>query len=850
MTSQTSILYFLLFQLIIIVSHPCHRFLTHAAGGRWQFLQRSIGISAMHMQLLNNDRVIMFDRTDFGKSNISLPDGKCRKDSTGNKVDCTAHSVEYDVLSNTFRPLMVQSNVWCSSGAVMPDGSLIQTGGYKEGDRRIRIFKPCSECDWVEVENGLAVTRWYATNHILPEGRQIVIGGTMQFNYEFIPKNGDPILYSLPFLAQTSDRGVENNLYPFVFLIGDGNLFIFANNRAILFDYSNSEVVKNYPTTPGGDPRCYPSTGSAVLLPLKNLQASSVEAEVLVCGGATKGSVAQAKKGIFVNALDTCGRIKITDTNPQWVMETMPQARVMGDMILLPNGNVLIINGGAAGVAGWELGRNPVLNPVLYRPDDKLGSRFELQNPTTIPRMYHSTALLLRDGRVLVGGSNPHNYYNFTGVLYPTELSLEAFSPAYLNPENSSLRPKIVLPASYAKLNYNQNLEVRFTVARTVALDKLSVTMVAPSFTTHSFSMNHRLLVLGSEKVIGIGNNTYAVQVTTPGSGGVLRDLNGKGACLFSSFIGILDSNTAELMAIWKACALCASRRDLKGTKISIANNFKVAVSWILNEDFGSFKHVKTIYDIRSMLCSLGNMDVVFNSRATNSFADMLAKKGSGSSNKNDVPEINSLLGLVSAHNYHRLLTMQTVNDRRNRIRIIKPCSDNECDWVEFENVLAVKRWYATNHILSDGRQIVIGGIDQFKYEFLLKKGAPNLYTLPFLKETRDTPNIQNNLYPYVFLIGDGNLFIFANNRSILFDYSNSNVVKTYPDMPSGDPRCYPSTGSAVLLPLKNLQAPFVEAEVLVCCGGSPKGSAAKAKNKKKSYICRSIGYLRAHQNN
>ncbi|KAI9199983.1 hypothetical protein LWI28_001086 [Acer negundo] len=266
----------------------------------------------MHMQLLNNDRVIMFDRTDFGKSNISLPDGKCRKDSTGNKVDCTAHSVVYDILSNTFRPLMVQSNVWCSSGAVMPDGSLIQTGGYKEGDRRIRIFKPCSDCDWVEVENGLAVTRWYATNHILPKACR------------FWPR-----------LVIVESKTIST---PFVFIIGDGNFFIFANNRAILFDYSNSKVVKTYPMIPGGDPRCYPSTGSAVLLPLKNLQASSDEAEVLVCGGALKGSVAQAKKGIFVSALDTCGRIKITDPNPQWVMETMPQARVIGDMILLPNG--------------------------------------------------------------------------------------------------------------------------------------------------------------------------------------------------------------------------------------------------------------------------------------------------------------------------------------------------------------------------------------------------------------------------------------------------------------------------------------------------------------------------------
>ncbi|KAK3231752.1 hypothetical protein Dsin_003633 [Dipteronia sinensis] len=112
----------------------------------------------------------------------------------------------------------------------------------------------------------------------------------------------------------------------------------------------------------------------------------------------------------------------------------MPQARIMGDITLLPNGNVLIINGAAAGVAGWEIGRNPVLNPVIYRPNNKLGPRFESQNPTTIPSMYHSTAVLLRDGRVLVGGSNPHMRYKFTGVLFPTELSLEAFTPAYLDP--------------------------------------------------------------------------------------------------------------------------------------------------------------------------------------------------------------------------------------------------------------------------------------------------------------------------------------------------------------------------------------------------------------------------------
>lgn len=473
----------------------------------------------MHMQLLHNDRVIIFDRTDFGLSNLSLPDGKCRKDpnEVAVKVDCTAHAAEYDVVRNTFRALTVQTDVWCSSGAAMPDGRLIQTGGFNDGDRAVRVMRPCDDgkCDWEENPTGLAARRWYATNQLLPDGRQIVIGGRRQFNYEFYPKTAAANVYSLPFLVQTNDPRIENNLYPFVFLHNDGNLFIFSNNRAILLDYSSNKVVKTYPTMPGGDPRCYPSTGSAVLLPLK-LQAAAVQAEVLVCGGAPKGSFTQAGRGTFVGALNTCGRIKISDPNPQWVMETMPSGRVMGDMIILPNGNVLIINGAGSGTAGWENGRNPVLTPVLYHPDN---SKFEVQNPSTIPRMYHSSAILLRDGRVLVGGSNPHINYKFTGVFFPTELSLEAFSPSYLEAQYANLRPKIILPATQSKIGYGKILRIRFSIRTALVQSKVKVTMVAPSFTTHSFSMNQRLLVLGGGTITNLGNSRYDIQVTTPGSG-------------------------------------------------------------------------------------------------------------------------------------------------------------------------------------------------------------------------------------------------------------------------------------------------------------------------------------------
>nr|KYP44829.1 Galactose oxidase [Cajanus cajan] len=494
---------------------------TGTGKGQWQLLHKNIGIVGMHMQLLHNDRVIMLDRTDFGFSNLTFPNSKCRTNPREMvvKTDCTAHSLEYDVAANTCRALFVQTNVWCSSGSLSPDGTLVQTGGFNDGDRAVRTFTPCATCDWREINAGLAARRWYATNHILPDGRQIVIGGRRQFNYEFYPKTkAAENTYSLPFLVQTNDAIAENNLYPFVFLNVDGNLFIFANNRAILFDYNKNRVVRTYPQIPGGDPRCYPSTGSAVLLPLRNLHAPNVEAEVLICGGAPRGAFQQTISGRFTGALKTCARIKITDPNPTWAMETMPGARVMSDMVLLPNGNVLIINGAAVGTAGWEMGRNPVLSPFVYKPKNRVGSRFEVQSASNIPRMYHSSAVLLRDGRVLVAGSNPHTYYNFSNVLFPTELRLEAFSPSYLEAGFSSVRPSIVSPASQTKVKYGEALKVRFQVKGSLARGAVSVTMVAPPFTTHSFAMNQRVLVLEAQDLREVAKWTYEVGVTAAGS--------------------------------------------------------------------------------------------------------------------------------------------------------------------------------------------------------------------------------------------------------------------------------------------------------------------------------------------
>ncbi|KAJ1686189.1 hypothetical protein LUZ63_017579 [Rhynchospora breviuscula] len=479
--------------------------------GEWRLLSSNIGIVAMHMQLLPDNRLLTFDRTDFGLSNLTF------RDCPYYFLDCTAHSLLFDISINTITPLPLQSDPWCSSAALLPNGSLLQTGGFNTGDRSVRLFS-LSSLSWTEQPYSLAVRRWYASNQLMPDGTVIIVGGRREFNFEFFPPVQQYQLFDLPFLQETNDPDAENNLYPFLHLLPDGSLFIFANTRSMVFDPLGRIAARSLPPIPGDVPRNYPSTGSSVLLPLRSEAPS--RAEILICGGAPRGAFQLAlRNSTYLPAISTCGRIVPTDPDPQWSMEEMPMGRVMGDMVILPTGEILIINGAAAGTAGWELAQDPVLNPVLYKPDHPAGYRFEVMNPSTIPRMYHSSAILDSSGRVLVGGSNPHVGYVFENVTYPTDLSLEAYLPPYLDASYEIMRPRRVRVGPPAEVGYGDMAFVRFAIDGGLQEGMaVEVVAIAPAFATHSVGMNQRMVVMPVMRLVQLSFRDYMAEVMAPPS--------------------------------------------------------------------------------------------------------------------------------------------------------------------------------------------------------------------------------------------------------------------------------------------------------------------------------------------
>ncbi|KAF9568286.1 copper radical oxidase [Agrocybe pediades] len=474
--------------------------------GRWSLSQDgNSGVSGMQLAVVTETTAILFDKVEH---NALTVDGH------------PAWSAELNLVTKTVRPLNPLSNTWCATGSFLGNGTFISSAGNpiiitgQDGLQAIRLFTPCTDgkCDIFEDQNTVRLTsdRWYPSSVRIEDGSVLIFGGSIvggfindasvnNPTYEFYPPKNIHGFNGLQIPSKFLVDTLNGNHFPNMIYLPDGNIFIAANQQAMIFNWRTNTETR-LPGIPNGVRVSSPFSASAVLLPLT--PENGYTPEVMICGGSTApDNLPAANYSVQTPTSAQCSRLLLTPAGIKagWQVEFMPQPRIMLDFIQLPDMRFLIVNGAQTGVAGYGFSNdrigdsdaaNPAFTPVIYDPAAPVGKRFFSAGipATTIPRLYHSTASLTPNGSVMLAGSNPNT--DVSTVLFPTEYRLEFYSPPYMS------RPHPTYTGLPETFNYNEKIKLQVNLPPGVK--SVSVHIMDLGFATHGVHMDQRLVKLVS----------------------------------------------------------------------------------------------------------------------------------------------------------------------------------------------------------------------------------------------------------------------------------------------------------------------------------------------------------------
>jgi len=448
------------------------------AAGSYQFLIGGVVVPLITTTGIN-DKVVFMEKAGTGAPN-----------TTGTyELDLAF----IDDFAMAWRPLHVKSDIFCSATVTLPDkaGRQLNIGGWAGASTYgVRIYWPDGSPgvpgvnDWQENVNevSLLAGRWYPSAMIMANGSVLVLGGEVGSNSapapscEILPPPPGGYAKYLDWL----DRTDPNNLYPFMFVLPSGGIFVVYYNEARIIDEVTFDTVKTLPNLPGSvinflAGRTYPLEGTGVLLPQYPPYSDPVT--VLVCGGSANGNAM---------AIDNCVSTQPEVASPTWTIERMPSQRVMSCICALPDGTYLILNGATEGVAGFGLATGPNLGAILYDPSQPVNQRMSIMATTIVARLYHAEAMLLPDGRVLVSGSDPED------GIHPEEYRVEVFNPPYTL--SGATPPSFNI--TYKDWTYGQtNISITAEIP-SGNLGGVRVSMMAAVSSTHGNSLGQRTLFL------------------------------------------------------------------------------------------------------------------------------------------------------------------------------------------------------------------------------------------------------------------------------------------------------------------------------------------------------------------
>ena len=399
---------------------------TPAESGEWS-APFAWPIVAIHASLLPSGKVLAWDR--------SIP-------------------YLWDPATGSFTSVSSPARLFCSGHAFLPSGKLLVAGGHisdYHGIPDITIFSPTAE-SWTQ-SAPMRRGRWYPTSTTLSSGDVVILAGSD----EAAQTVAVPEVWSPGGLRALTGASLALPYYPRTFLAPNGQVFYAGELQTTRYLDPNGS---GFWTTVGDRRYGVRDYGAAVMYD---------DGKILYAGGGRTTNTAE-----------------IIDLNvgaPVWQWTgSMAFPRRHLNATVLPTGEVLV-TGGTSGT-GFDDHLLAVHAAELWNP--ATGSWRTLAS-NSINRAYHSTSILLPDGRVLHAGSGE-------GSGAPDEYNAELFSPPYLfqgsRPTITELPPLVGYGA-------------RFSLSTPNADGIAKVSLIRLGSTTHAFDMNQRFQWLSFTRQTG-----------------------------------------------------------------------------------------------------------------------------------------------------------------------------------------------------------------------------------------------------------------------------------------------------------------------------------------------------------
>ncbi|MEM8906402.1 MAG: PA14 domain-containing protein, partial [Bacteroidota bacterium] len=398
------------------------------------------------------------------------------------------YTAVFDPQTNTAEEFLIQNtshDMFCPGISALPDGRVLVSGG--SSSNKTSLYDPFTGA-WSAADE-MNISRGYHSSVTLASGAVLVIGGSWSGGTGgkdaeiWTEKSGWFRLPGVPVEVITdginsSQPPRHDDYFPWLWVAPNGQVLHAGPSSTMHWIDPNGTGSYTSAGQRGNDG--YSISGTTVMYDV---------GKILKVGGA----------GTFEEDTPANGRSYIIDMNgngnPQVSqVDNLAQSRNYHNSVVLPNGEVLVIGG--IPISDVFSDQNSRLTPEIWSP---VTEQWTQVAPMTVPRNYHSVALLMTDGRIFVGGGGLCNTCNTN---HP---DAEIYSPPYLFNNNGTLATRPSINTAPTSADYNSTI----TVSTNASISDFALVRMAT--VTHSTNNEQRRIPLVAT---ALGNNQYQLSIS------------------------------------------------------------------------------------------------------------------------------------------------------------------------------------------------------------------------------------------------------------------------------------------------------------------------------------------------